>query len=80
MAVEANNVRPWRTVPAQCIRYVEDYMIGGQYCRDLDTVVEQILIYLNGIVAAADGMDAWILDVDDTCLSNLQYYRDKHFG
>ncbi|XP_042428976.1 acid phosphatase 1-like [Zingiber officinale] len=80
VAVEANNVRAWRTVPAQCVRYIEEYMVGGQYCRDLDTVVDQILAYLNGITAAADGLDAWILDVDDTCLSNTLYYKDKHFG
>ncbi|WOL18532.1 acid phosphatase 1-like [Canna indica] len=80
VSVEANNAGPWRTVPAQCILYVEDYMLGGQYYRDLDTVIDQIFTYLNEIAAASDGMDAWILDVDDTCLSNLLYYRDKHFG
>ncbi|KAG6533699.1 acid phosphatase 1-like [Zingiber officinale] len=80
VAVEANNARAWRTVPAQCVPYVEDYMLGGQYCRDLDTVVDQIGVYINGITAASDGMDAWILDVDDTCLSNTLYYKDRHFG
>lgn len=80
VAVEANNAQAWRTVPAQCTRYVEDYMLGGQYNRDLDTAIDQIFIYLNGTLAADDGMDAWILDVDDTCLSNLLYYKDKHFG
>ncbi|XP_064937088.1 acid phosphatase 1-like [Musa acuminata AAA Group] len=81
VAVEANNAQAWRTVPAQCTHYVEDYMLGGQYNRDLDTAIDQIFIYLNGTTLAADdGMDAWILDVDDTCLSNLLYYKDKHFG
>lgn len=80
VAVEANNARAWRTVPAQCILYVENYMLGGQYNRDLKMAVDQILIYLDGIVAADDGMDAWVLDIDDTCLSNLPYYRGKRFG
>ncbi|URE24096.1 acid phosphatase [Musa troglodytarum] len=80
VAVEANNAQAWRTVPAQCTRYVEDYMLGGQYNRDLDTAIDQVFVYLNGTLAADDGMDAWILDVDDTCLSNLLYYKDKHFG
>ncbi|XP_042518676.1 acid phosphatase 1-like [Macadamia integrifolia] len=81
VAVEANNVLPWPTVPPQCMSYVENYMLGGQYERDLDVIMEQISTYLDGIVLSHDGMDAWILDIDDTCLSNLPYYRDnKRFG
>ncbi|KAJ6765370.1 ATPASE H+-TRANSPORTING V1 SUBUNIT E1A-RELATED [Salix purpurea] len=80
LAVEANNVRAWRTVPSQCLRYVETYMLGGQYERDLDLIVGQILSYVNGIAPSSDGMDAWILDVDDTCISNVLYYRGKRYG
>lgn len=80
LAVEANNVRAWRTVPTQCLRYVESYMIGGQYDRDVELVVEQILIYVNEVVLSGDGMDAWILDVDDTCISNVYYYKGKRYG
>ncbi|XP_042479640.1 uncharacterized protein LOC122060571 [Macadamia integrifolia] len=81
VAVEANNVLPWPTVPPQCMSYVENYMLGGQYERDLDVIMEQNSTYLDGIVLSHDGMDAWILDIDDTCLSNLPYYRDnKRFG
>jgi hypothetical protein len=80
LAVEANNVRAWRTVPTQCLRYVETYMLGGQYDRDLDLIVDQILSYVNEIAPSSDGMDAWILDVDDTCISNVFYYRGKRYG
>ncbi|KAH9673461.1 HAD superfamily subfamily IIIB acid phosphatase [Citrus sinensis] len=80
LAVEANNVRAWRTVPTQCLRYVESYMIGGQYDRDVELVVEQILSYVNEVVLSGDGMDAWILDVDDTCISNVYYYKGKRYG
>ncbi|KAG6745434.1 hypothetical protein POTOM_052106 [Populus tomentosa] len=80
LAVETNNVRAWRTVPSQCLRYVEAYMLGGQYERDLNLIVDQILSYVNGIVPSSDGMDAWILDVDDTCISNVFYYRGKRYG
>ncbi|KAJ6381571.1 hypothetical protein OIU77_030284 [Salix suchowensis] len=81
LAVEANNARGWRTVPSQCSSYVEAYMLGGQYDRDLDLIVDQILSYINEIVPSDDGaMDAWILDVDDTCISNLFYYRGKRYG
>ncbi|KAM1442421.1 hypothetical protein ACFXTO_010407 [Malus domestica] len=68
LAVEAHNLRGWRTVPTQCFRYLETYMIGGQYERDIDFILGQILSYANGIALSDDGMDAWILDVDDTLL------------
>lgn len=79
-AVEAGNVRSWRTVPTQCLRHVESYMIGGQYNHDLSLIMDTIFGYLDEIVISDDGMDGWILDVDDTCISNVFYYRAKRFG
>ena len=79
--VEANNARGWRTVPAPCVGYVRSYMRRGQYGRDLDSVMEQVSAYVDQIASAADdGLDAWIFDIDDTCLSNLLYYEAKRFG
>ncbi|XP_044462509.1 acid phosphatase 1 isoform X2 [Mangifera indica] len=80
LAVEANNVRAWRTVPTQCLRYIETYMTGGQYDRDVELIAEQILLYATEITVSDDGLDAWILDVDDTCISNILYYREKRYG
>ncbi|XVF84141.1 hypothetical protein PTKIN_Ptkin17bG0001800 [Pterospermum kingtungense] len=80
LAVEANNLGGWRTVPLPCHRYIETYMIGGQYEQDVKYVVEQIKSYVAGVVVGGDGMDAWILDVDDTCLSNIVYYKEKKYG
>lgn len=80
LAIETNNVRAWRTVPLQCMRYVEAYMLAGQYDRDVELIGEQVRVYLSEIVLPGDGMDAWILDVDDTCLSNVYYYRLKRYG
>jgi len=80
LAVEANNVHAWCTVPSQCLMNIEAYMSGGQYDRDLNLIVEQALSYINEIDPSNDGMDAWILDVDDTCISNLLYYREKRYG
>ncbi|KAI4338941.1 hypothetical protein MLD38_023944 [Melastoma candidum] len=80
LAVEANNVRAWRMVPSQCLRHVEDYMTGGQYERDIELIVDQIAEYIEGINVSEDGLDAWILDVDDTCISNLFYYRGRRYG
>ncbi|GAB4833114.1 hypothetical protein Ancab_031360 [Ancistrocladus abbreviatus] len=67
VAVEANNLRGWRTVPAHCWRHIENYMVGGQYSRDLNLIMEQICSYVDGIPLSGNGMDAWVLDVDDTC-------------
>ncbi|KAK4418815.1 Acid phosphatase 1 [Sesamum alatum] len=80
LAVEANNIRAWRTVPTQCSRHVEAYMIAGQYQRDLTLIVDTISTYVDTITLSDDGLDAWILDVDDTCISNLFYYRGKRYG
>ena len=55
-------------------------MLAGQYDRDVELIVEQVRVYLNEIVLPGDGMDAWILDVDDTCFSNVYYYRLKRYG
>ncbi|WVZ17381.1 hypothetical protein V8G54_010363 [Vigna mungo] len=80
LAVEANNVVAWPTVPQQCSQYVETYMMNGQYERDLDLIVEEILGYVNQTLLPPDPIDAWILDVDDTCLSNIFYYKSKNYG
>lgn len=81
VAVEANNiVQGWRTVPPQCFRFIEHYMVGGQYDQDVNLIVDQIISYAKGIMVAGDGKDAWVLDVDDTCISNLLYYKAKRYG
>nr|XP_043637774.1 acid phosphatase 1 [Erigeron canadensis] len=80
LAIETNNIHGWRTVPVQCIHYLEVYMLGGQYDSDLNLVLEQIISYIDEIDLFEDGFDAWILDVDDTCLSNIFYYEGKRFG
>ncbi|KAL2926840.1 Acid phosphatase 1 [Bienertia sinuspersici] len=80
MAVEANNMRGWRTIPTQCLRHVQGYMVGANTTRDISLIIDQAYAYLDGIDPLADAMDAWIFDVDDTCLSNLFYYRVKRFG
>ncbi|PKI30877.1 hypothetical protein CRG98_048732, partial [Punica granatum] len=54
-------------------------MTGGQYERDTELVVDEILSYVDGIVLPGDGMDAWVLDVDDTCISNVAYYKGKRY-
>ncbi|KAH9311347.1 hypothetical protein KI387_026382, partial [Taxus chinensis] len=80
--VEANNVRHWKVVPEECIHYIQSYMLDGHYERDMAAVVEQAVLYAKEITPARDdhGIDAWVLDVDDTALSNLEYYKTRKFG
>ncbi|KAK3017757.1 hypothetical protein RJ639_005073 [Escallonia herrerae] len=59
---------------------IEAYMVGGQYEHDLNFIVDIIISYIDGILVAGDGFDAWILDVDDTCISNIVYYKGKRYG
>lgn len=80
LAVEANNMEPWPTVPTACLIYVKSYMLRGQYNKDVEMVVDQIYEFLSSIVVKDDDKDAWILDVDDTCISNIIYYQGKRFG
>ncbi|CAJ2665147.1 unnamed protein product [Trifolium pratense] len=84
LAVETNNNVGWKTVPLRCYKHVEKYMTGGQYEHDLNMIVDEILLYASKIQLDATthnhDQDAWILDVDDTCISNIPYYKDKRFG
>ncbi|KAG6430765.1 hypothetical protein SASPL_108838 [Salvia splendens] len=80
LGVEANNIRAWRTVPPECSTHVEVYMVRGQYQRDVNLIVDTICAYIDTIDLSSDGLDAWILDVDDTCISNLFYYSGKRYG
>ncbi|CAL5084716.1 unnamed protein product [Urochloa decumbens] len=82
--VEANNAKGWRTVPPPCVAYVQAYMAPwwGQYHRDVGSVADQAAAYAAQLVVApaGDGLDAWVFDVDDTCLSNQPYYQANQFG
>ncbi|KAL3615821.1 hypothetical protein CASFOL_040115 [Castilleja foliolosa] len=80
VAVEANNVRAWPVVPPKCIEHVREYMLWGQYEKDVTLVVDNIISYASSITLSGDGKDAWVLDVDDTCISNLCYYTTMNYG
>ncbi|KAI9107933.1 hypothetical protein K1719_020806 [Acacia pycnantha] len=80
LAVEANNVAPWRTVPVRCYKHVQSYIMGGQYQNDVQVIADQILAYAFHIPLSSDGFDAWVFDVDDTCISNINFYKDHQFG
>ncbi|XP_034587891.1 uncharacterized protein [Setaria viridis] len=80
LAVETNNKRDWRTVPARCERYVGNYMLGGHYRRDSRVVIDEAVAYAEGLQLAGNGKEVWVFDIDETALSNLPYYASNGFG
>ncbi|KAL6897853.1 hypothetical protein ACP4OV_006812 [Aristida adscensionis] len=80
LAVETNNVRDWYSIPADCRAYVSDYMFGELFRQDCALVAAEALAYAQGLDLAGDGKEVWVLDVDDTTLTNLPYYADTGFG
>ncbi|XP_020113180.1 acid phosphatase 1-like isoform X2 [Ananas comosus] len=79
-AAEANNLGPWKTVPADCAGYVREFMTGRAYKSDLEIVAQSAAAYARSVRLAGDGMDVWVFDVDETLLSNLPYYADHGYG
>jgi hypothetical protein len=80
LAVEANNKRDWKTVPADCKDYVGHYMLGEHYRRDSRVVVDEAIAYAEGLELAGNGREVWVFDIDETSLSNLPYYAEHGFG
>ncbi|GJN29709.1 hypothetical protein PR202_gb17960 [Eleusine coracana subsp. coracana] len=80
LAAEANNLAPWRAVPAECADHVRAYVTGAGYRSDLDLVARESAAYARAAPLQGDGRDAWVFDIDETLLSNLPYYADHGYG
>ncbi|CAN6345521.1 unnamed protein product [Urochloa humidicola] len=80
LAVETNNKRNWKTVPASCEDYVGHYMLGQHYRRDSTAVVDEAVAYAEGLELGGEGREVWVFDIDETSLSNLPYYATHGFG
>lgn len=78
LGVEANNLIKWKTVPAACQEYVADYLLGDQYRSDSKTVCREAYFYAKTLNITA--RDVFVFDIDDTTLSNLQYFANHGFG
>lgn len=79
-AVEANNLRAWKTVPEECGDYVREYMRGRSYLLDLQRVSNEAVLYARSVNLSGDGKYGWVFDVDETLLSNLPYYARHGYG
>ncbi|XP_026453270.1 acid phosphatase 1-like isoform X1 [Papaver somniferum] len=80
LAVETNNLRYWKTVPAECENYVGHYMLGLHYRQDSKYVTLEAAKYAKSIKLTGDGKDIWVFDIDETSLSDLPYYATHGFG
>lgn len=79
-AVEANNLNPWKAVPAECADYVKEYVTGRAYALDLERVAAEASVFARSVVLGEDGKDVWVFDVDETLISNLPYYANHGYG
>ena len=62
---------PWKAVPPECVPHVWDYVNGAAYRSDLELVARESAAYARAALPLDDdGRDAWVLDVDETLLSN----------
>ncbi|RDX96372.1 Stem 28 kDa glycoprotein, partial [Mucuna pruriens] len=78
LGVEAHNIIDWKTVPLDCEEYVGNYLLGDQYRADSKTVCREAFLYLKTLNITQK--DVWVFDIDETTLSNLQYYANNGFG
>ncbi|GJV60774.1 acid phosphatase 1-like protein [Tanacetum coccineum] len=74
LTVETYNLRDWKLVPAECISYIGKYMMGKQHAEDCTAATDVAFAYAQTVNLTGDGKDAWILDIDQTALSLLDYY------
>lgn len=80
LAVETNNAVKWKVVPSNCVSYLETYYSKGQFDKDYSLVASYALAFAKTVKMGGDGKDAWVFDVDETLLSNLEYYKTHIYG
>ncbi|OIV90020.1 hypothetical protein TanjilG_00130 [Lupinus angustifolius] len=80
LGVEAHNIIDWKTIPQECEDYVGNYILGEQYRADSKAVISEAYLYAKSLNLTKDGKNIWVFDIDETSLSNLQYYANHGFG
>jgi acid phosphatase len=75
MDIAVGNLDDW-VVPTGCGSAVEDYVENGQYEADFAAAVESVRTFVNTLgPPGQDGLDMWILDIDETSLSNVPFFE-----
>ncbi|XP_010433112.1 PREDICTED: acid phosphatase 1-like [Camelina sativa] len=80
LASETNNAGSWKVVPSRCVNSVKNYITGGQFENDYNIVARYAIAYAKRVKLGGDGKDAWVFDIDETLLSNLEYYKALGYG
>ncbi|CAH8311518.1 unnamed protein product [Eruca vesicaria subsp. sativa] len=78
LAVETNNAGTWNVTPSKCVSSINTYYIGGQFDSDYNLVARYALAFAGKVKNRLDGKDAWVFDIDETLLSNSEYYNKAH--
>ncbi|KAE9584658.1 hypothetical protein Lal_00023543 [Lupinus albus] len=79
-AVEANNIIRFKTIPAECKDYIRDYILEDQSRADIKTVLSEAYSYAKSLDIVNGGNYTWVFDIDETLLSNIEYYAHHGFG
>ncbi|KAL1210655.1 Acid phosphatase 1 [Cardamine amara subsp. amara] len=80
LASETNNAGTWKVVPFRCKNYVKNYINGGQFDEDYNLVASYAIAYAKTVKLGGNGKDAWVFDIDETLLSNIEYYKAHGYG
>ncbi|CAH2077606.1 unnamed protein product [Thlaspi arvense] len=80
LAVETNNVGTWDVIPSICVDSVAGYLNGDQYGSDYDIIADYALAFAKTVQISGDGKDVWIFDIDETLLTNIDYYKAHGYG
>lgn len=80
LSVETNNAGPWKKITSRCRDALDTYIKGPQYLLDSKVAARHAYSYAKSIKLAGDKKDAWIFDVDETLISNVQHYTAYGYG
>jgi len=78
LAVEAQNIAGFETIPERCVDATANYIEGGQYQSDSKTVNQQVYFYARELQVHEN--DAIVFNIDGTLLSNVPYYSQHGYG
>lgn len=80
LAAETNNAGTWDLIPSMCVDSVSEYLNGDQYGSDYGIIADYALAFAKSVQISGDGKDVWIFDIDETLLTNIDYYKAHGYG
>lgn len=67
-------------IPSICVDSVAEYLNGDQFRSDYDVIADYALAFAKSVEISGDGKDVWIFDIDETLLTNIDYYKAHGYG